>query len=90
MSIVGLRELGQNASQVLRQVAEGDVVTVTDRRRPVAQIVPWQDSAIQRLRDSGLIREATVPWEAVLEPSPEPTGISASKILEQMREEERY
>ena len=90
MGIVGLRELGQNASQVLRQVAEGDVVTVTDRRRPVAQIVPWQESAIQRLRDSGLIREATVPWEAVLEPSPEPTGISASKILEQMREEERY
>ena len=90
MSIVGLRELGQNASQVLRQVAEGDVVTVTDRRRPVAQIVPWQESAIQRLRDSGLIREATVPWVAVLEPSPDPTGISASKILEQMREEERY
>jgi prevent-host-death family protein len=40
MSIVGVRELRQNASEILREVEAGDSATVTVAGRAVAQIVP--------------------------------------------------
>ena len=40
MTTVGVRELRQNASEILRQVEAGEPVTVTVAGRPVAQIVP--------------------------------------------------
>ncbi len=40
MTTVGVRELRQNASDILREVEAGDVATVTVAGRPVAQIVP--------------------------------------------------
>lgn len=90
MSQVGLRGLGQNASEVLRRVAAGEVLTVTDRHRPVAQLVPWQESAVARLHSEGAVRGAKTPWEVVSKPLPVTDGKSASDILAQLREEERY
>jgi len=40
MGVVGVRELRQNASEILRDVEAGEPVTVTVAGRPVAQIVP--------------------------------------------------
>ena len=40
MKTIGVRELQQNASRVLRQVERGQSVEVTDRRRLVALLVP--------------------------------------------------
>lgn len=40
MSTIGLRELRQNASEILRGVEAGEPATVTVAGRPVAQIVP--------------------------------------------------
>lgn len=40
MSIIGVRELRQNASEILREVEAGVPATVTVAGRPVAQIVP--------------------------------------------------
>lgn len=40
MSTVGVRELRQNASEILRAVEAGESATVTVAGRPVAQIVP--------------------------------------------------
>lgn len=40
MSTVGLRELRQKASEILREVEAGETATVTVSGRPVAQIVP--------------------------------------------------
>lgn len=37
---VGMRELHQRTSEVLARVRSGETVEVTDRGRPVAQIVP--------------------------------------------------
>jgi len=45
MEKVGIRELRQNASAVLRRVAAGEVVEVTDRGRAVARIVPMHDAS---------------------------------------------
>jgi prevent-host-death family protein len=40
MATVGVRELRQNASEILREVEAGETATVTVAGRPVAQIVP--------------------------------------------------
>ena len=40
VSIIGVRELRQNASEILREVEAGEPATVTVAGRPVAQIVP--------------------------------------------------
>jgi prevent-host-death family protein len=39
MATVGVRELRQNASEILREVEAGEPATVTVAGRPVAQIV---------------------------------------------------
>lgn len=51
MKTVGLRELRQNASELVRQVEDGEEVTVTVAGRPSVRLVPaaphtwrrWQD-----------------------------------------------
>lgn len=92
MSTVGIRALKQNASEVVRRAGAGDVITITDRGKPVARIVPIRKSRLDEMRDAGLIREATKkPWDL-----PMPTGTAApgeptlSEVLQQMRDEERY
>lgn len=37
---VGIRELREDLSKIVRRVARGEVVEVTDRGRPVARLVP--------------------------------------------------
>lgn len=37
---VGIRQLRQNASAIIRRVLAGENIDVTDRGRPVARIVP--------------------------------------------------
>ena len=51
METVGIRELRQNASQVVAKVAAGQVITITDRGRQVEQMSPLVISSIERLRD---------------------------------------
>jgi prevent-host-death family protein len=40
VKIVGIRQLQQNASAVIREVKAGDTVEITERGRVVARIVP--------------------------------------------------
>ena len=40
MKTVGVRALKQNASAVVAEAAAGETITITDRGRPVAQVVP--------------------------------------------------
>jgi prevent-host-death family protein len=53
---VGIRELKENASALIRRVAAGETIRVTDRGRPVARIVPlredegWWDQMIEERR----------------------------------------
>ena len=60
---VGIRELRQNATAVLRRVAAGEVVEVTDRGRAVARIVPMhEESRLEQLLAGG--RESAAPEDA--------------------------
>ena len=40
MEVVGLRELRQNASDLVRRVEEGEEITITVAGRPGARLVP--------------------------------------------------
>lgn len=44
MTTVGVRELRQDASGVLRRVADGERVVVTVHGRPVADLVPHSET----------------------------------------------
>ena len=58
MDRVGVRELRREASAILRRVAAGEAVEVTDRGRPVAIILPSMPRGLIRLEREGLLRRA--------------------------------
>lgn len=51
MGIAGLRELRQQASDLVRRVEGGEVITVTVNGREVAQLVPVERDAWRRWSD---------------------------------------
>lgn len=56
MTQVGIRELKQNASAVVAEAVAGEVVTITDRGRPVAMLGPIGETYLETLLRSGLAR----------------------------------
>ena len=90
MNKVGIRELRQNATAVLRRVAAGEVVEVTDRGRAVARIVPMHEtSRLEQLRAEGRASDATGDLLDV-RPTPRLAGKPLlSRILADMRSDER-
>jgi prevent-host-death family protein len=90
MERVGVRELRQNASAVLRRVAAGEVIEVTDRGRAVARIVPMHDaSRLQQLQAEGRASGATGDLLDV-KPTPRVAGKPLlSEILADIRADER-
>ena len=62
MANVGVREFKNRLSEFLRRVGDGERITVTDRGRPVAVIIPpeasAEDEAIVRM-----VREGLARWE---------------------------
>ena len=94
MHKVGVRELKQNASAVLRRVKAGEVLEVTERGQPVARLIPLKLSRIEQLIAEGKMTPADMTLEEVRrkfplrEPSPGQKPLS--QIVIEMREEERY
>ena len=92
---IGVRELRQHASLYVDLAEKGYTVDITNRGRLVARLVPVQEpeSPLERLIAAGIIEPAEDPGDLLdVEPYPavhdgRPT---ASEILQQMREEERY
>jgi len=91
MASVGIRELRQRASELLRRVEAGETIEVTDRGRPVAVLAPIPDQRpIERLKAAGEI----VPSRRDLDDLPDPLPLqkdqeSPSSILERLRRDER-
>ncbi|MGZ4153585.1 MAG: type II toxin-antitoxin system Phd/YefM family antitoxin [Actinomycetota bacterium] len=59
MERVGVRELRQNASEILRRVEAGESFEVTDRGRPVALLVKIRRSGLAKLEAEGRLRRGT-------------------------------
>jgi prevent-host-death family protein len=55
---VGIRELRQQTSRVLRRVVAGEVVEVTEHGHPIARIVPLRPGALDQLTVEGRATQA--------------------------------
>lgn len=91
MTTVGVRELRQRASELLRRVEAGETIEVTDRGRPVAVLAPMPaGDPLERLRASGEVIPATGDLEELPEPIPLEDGQELpSVILARLRHDER-
>ncbi len=58
MGKVGIRALKQNASAVVAEAVSGDLVIITDRGRPVAQLVPMATTRVDILLAADRARPA--------------------------------
>ncbi len=91
MVSIGIRELRQRASEILRRVEAGETVEVTDRGRPVALLTPVpQTDGLERLRSDGEATSPQAPLDTLAEPLALPKGAEPpSAVLARLRRDER-
>jgi prevent-host-death family protein len=94
MDQVGVRELRQNASALLRRVQAGEIIQITEWGRPVAKLVPAKPMHIlDQLIAEGRARPAEGDLLEGLKTHPPvklpPGSPTASDILAELREDER-
>jgi prevent-host-death family protein len=91
MVSVGVRELRQRASSLLRLVESGETVEVTDRGRPVALLTPIPEgSPLERMRAAGDVEPATADLDDLPDPLVLPPETELpSRVLARLRREER-
>lgn len=91
MASVGVRELRQRASELLRRVQRGETLEITDRGRPVALLTPLPDGGpFERLRRAGEVQSASAALDDLLEPLVLEAGQdSPSAVLARLRSDER-
>jgi prevent-host-death family protein len=90
MTSVGVRELRQRASELLRRVERGEVIEITDRGRPVAQLSPLPvGSPLEQLRAAGDIETASEIVDELPEPVSLPEDMELpSSVLARLRHDE--
>ena len=91
MVSVGIRELRQRASELLRRVEAGETFEVTDRGRPIALLAPIPVCGpLQHLRAAGELIPAHRELDDLPEPLPLPPDRPApSAVLARLRADER-
>jgi len=91
MRTAGIRELKQNASAVVAEVAAGEIVMITDRGRPVARLVPIGGGSLDELVDAGRARP---PRRKLSELGPPPRRAAGapelSRLVHDLRSDERW
>ncbi|ORV08603.1 type II toxin-antitoxin system Phd/YefM family antitoxin [Mycobacterium celatum] len=87
MSSVGVRELRQRASELLRRVEAGETIEITDRGRPVALLSPMPEGGpYERMLASGEIEPATGSLDDLPDPIELPERSEPlSAVLERQR-----
>jgi prevent-host-death family protein len=88
MREVGIRALKQNASAVVQAAAAGERIVVTDRGRPVAQILPLGEGRLASLSRAGLLRHRRHRLSTIGPPPAVPVALSRMVIA--ARDDERY
>jgi prevent-host-death family protein len=90
MASVGIRELRQRASELLRRVEEGESIEITDRGRPVAVLAPLPTDPVERLRAAGDLQASEGDISELPEPLVTPSGAELpSDVLARLRRDER-
>lgn len=90
MTSVGVRELRQRASELLRRVENGESIEITDRGRPVAVLAPLPSDPLERLRVAGDLQPSEGDLTDLLEPLVVSAGTELpSAALARLRRDER-
>ena len=91
MERIGIRELQQHASGVLRRVRAGEGVEVTERGRPIAMLIPQGGGGVlEVLRAAGRVTPAEGDLLELGAPLPRRAStVSPSARLRTMRATER-
>jgi prevent-host-death family protein len=90
MASVGVRELRQRASELLRRVENGESIEITDRGRPVAVLAPLPADPLERLRAAGDLQASEGDLADLPEPLAVPAGAELpSATLARLRRDER-
>lgn len=90
MASVGIRELRQRASELLRRVEDGESIEITDRGRPVAVLVPLPTDTLERLRTAGDLQDSEGDLADLPEPLAAPVGSELPSVaLARLRRDER-
>jgi prevent-host-death family protein len=87
MERVGVRELRREASAILRRVAAGETVEVTDRGRSVAVLLRATPAGIARLEREGLLRRAEGDLLELMPVSLAPGSVEPSRRVAEGRDE---
>ncbi len=84
---VGVRDLKARLSEYLERVTRGEVITVTSRGRPVAQIVPvlGRDNLERGLAEGWITRVVDRPPEPVVRREPRPGTPTTTELISQDR-----
>jgi prevent-host-death family protein len=90
---VGIRELRQQTSRVLKRVVAGEVVEVTEHGHPIARIVPLRPSVLEQLTAEGRATEAAADLLDLLDelslPAAPAGRMPPSAALAELRAEEK-
>lgn len=91
MTSVGVRQLRQRASELLRLVEQGEVIEITDRGRPVARLGPLpRGTGLDQLRASGEVEPASGHIDDLPPPLVLPASVETpSAALARLRRQER-
>ncbi|WP_405487773.1 type II toxin-antitoxin system Phd/YefM family antitoxin [Nocardia sp. NBC_00511] len=81
---IGIRELRDGLSRHLAEVRAGRTITITDHGRPIARIVPIEQSTrLEQLRAEGRIQPARK------KKLPAPTPVQGNGIVSELIDEQR-
>jgi prevent-host-death family protein len=90
MTTVGVRELRQRASELLRLVQQGETVQITDRGRPVAVLAPIATGGpLERMRSAGDVEGASRDPDDLPAPVELDLAEAPSAVLARLRRDER-
>jgi len=91
MTAVGVRELRQRASELLRRVEQGETIEITDRGRPVALLGPVPEGTpLEQMLAAGDIELASARLDDLAEPLVLPDGVETpTAALDRLRRGER-
>jgi prevent-host-death family protein len=76
---VGLRELKNRLSEYLQRVKAGETIIITERGKPVGQIIPIQTDLAIRLKK--MAEAGMIDWNGQLLPPYQPKVVNGSKQL---------
>lgn len=89
MRTISQRELRNNSGEVLRAVAAGESMVITNRGQPAAMLTPVPGTVRERLVAAGRLVPAAKAFGATPLPAPVTVPAGADELLERDRADER-